>query len=85
MFREFYYSAVSGTDIRHDLIDDVSDEAHIKGYIGHMGHCFDYFRQSILCNGDLTPELVNKNGPHNGETMAIHQCRDWEKEIKWQS
>jgi hypothetical protein len=83
MFRESYYSAVAGTAMRQDLIDNITDEAHVSGYIGHIGHCFDYVRQSILCAGDMTPERINTRSPRNGELIGVHQCKDWQRVIEW--
>jgi len=82
MFRESYYSARTGVQMRHALMDDMSKEAHAKGYIGHIGHCFDYVRQGILCAGDMAVEKSMKP-TLPGDILGIHQCRDWEMAIEW--
>ncbi|KAK2052711.1 hypothetical protein LY76DRAFT_467223, partial [Colletotrichum caudatum] len=43
----------------------------------HLGHCFDFLRQGILCAADPTLEAL---GPGFTETTGegvVHQCRDW--------
>lgn len=82
MFRESYYSTLSGIELRHGLVDNISDKAHMEGYIGHIGHCFDYVRQSILCAGDMTIEKALTH-PQNGDVIGVHQCKDWEKAVEW--
>ncbi|KAK1565918.1 uncharacterized protein LY79DRAFT_573128 [Colletotrichum navitas] len=45
----------------------------------HLGHCFDFLRQGILCAADSTLEAM---GPGFTETTGegvVHQCRDWKK------
>jgi len=45
-----------------------------KSYVTHLSHCFDYLRQNILCNMDMTLEY-----PTDGENidgyMIAHQCK----------
>ncbi|PVH84629.1 hypothetical protein DL98DRAFT_584185 [Cadophora sp. DSE1049] len=44
--------------------------AEEDAYGGHVGHCFDYLRQSILCSADLTLE-------NTGVGWEVeHLCRD---------
>lgn len=54
----------------------------------HMGHCFDYLRQALMCAGDTTLESAQRLP--NGEWLPtvdgwgiIHQCRSWEEAIEW--
>ena len=60
--------------------------------VGHLGHCWDYIRQSIMCNGDTTLEWV---APPPDDTKGStgwgyqHQCKDfgaiysWAEENRW--
>lgn len=54
----------------------------------HMGHCFDYLRQAIMCAGDTTLESAMELP--NGELFPMvdgwgitHQCRSWDDAIEW--
>ncbi len=48
----------------------------------HLGHCFDYLRQSIMCAGDTALEKaivfegVRKPGVDGWG--VTHQCRHWD-------
>lgn len=46
---------------------------------GHIQHCLNYIRQSILCNPDLTLERGNfEDRDFSTEKFgATHVCRDW--------
>ncbi|EKG13614.1 Major facilitator superfamily [Macrophomina phaseolina MS6] len=51
----------------------------------HTNHCFDYLRQAILCNGDMTlegrTELDNTKGTDGyGHT---HVCRSYNELVQW--
>jgi len=56
---------------------------------GHVEHCFNYLRQAILCNSDITlePGETQKTIRPNGEihTHVVggintsHKCRDWKQ------
>ena len=47
----------------------------------HVGHCFDYIRQAIMCAGDMTLEWPRLEP--DGRRFAVdgwhiqHQCRNW--------
>lgn len=49
--------------------------------IGHVYHCFDYLRQSLMCAGDMTIEWPREE--EDGSRFAFdgwgveHQCKDW--------
>ncbi|RAL62701.1 hypothetical protein DID88_004544 [Monilinia fructigena] len=47
----------------------------------HWLHCFDYLRQTILCNADgtLEPPRVDSRGKENVDGMGERQCRDPEE------
>ncbi|KAL7915467.1 hypothetical protein GGI35DRAFT_489104 [Trichoderma velutinum] len=45
----------------------------------HWLHCFDYLRQTILCEADSTiePPMLNEKGQERVNGMGERQCRDW--------
>ncbi|KAG4032579.1 hypothetical protein MFRU_006g00500 [Monilinia fructicola] len=47
----------------------------------HWLHCFDYLRQTILCNADgtLEPPKLDSRGKENVDGMGERQCRDPEE------
>ncbi|KAI0478577.1 hypothetical protein GGR56DRAFT_328896 [Xylariaceae sp. FL0804] len=51
----------------------------------HMRHCIDLLRQSLMCHGDVTLEVVDEdiNGVHGFRTP--HKCIDWENLKEWTS
>lgn len=54
--------------------------------LGHLAHCFDYLRQSILCSGDTT--LEGRTYDSSGAEVPIgwgsyHECKDWEQISAW--
>ncbi|THH18315.1 hypothetical protein EW146_g2630 [Bondarzewia mesenterica] len=58
-----------------------------KDESGHVKHCFNYLRQAILCNADITLEpgrkvtSIGKDGKKHTEIEGgydvTHTCRDW--------
>ncbi|KAL3421015.1 hypothetical protein PVAG01_07460 [Phlyctema vagabunda] len=50
--------------------------------VGHLGHCFDYIRQSLMCSGDMSlesyPHLNKENNVAIDGWGAAHTCRDWD-------
>ena len=47
----------------------------------HASHCFEYLRNSILCNLDMT--LEGSYSAHRESGGQAHVCRDREQAIKW--
>ncbi|EME83135.1 uncharacterized protein MYCFIDRAFT_46958 [Pseudocercospora fijiensis CIRAD86] len=43
--------------------------------VQHARHCFDYFRQFIMCHADITP--LYTQGKHKSGDGQVHMCRDW--------
>lgn len=47
----------------------------------HVGHCFDYLRQSLMCAGDMSVEWPRVES--DGRKIAVdgwgveHRCRRW--------
>ncbi|KAK5736621.1 hypothetical protein LTR17_007278 [Elasticomyces elasticus] len=56
----------------------------------HINHCFDFVRQALMCNADLTLEWPRsiqdegKTGFVDGNNIP-HQCKDWTEIYKWAS
>ncbi|KAF7966830.1 hypothetical protein HWV62_11554 [Athelia sp. TMB] len=53
-----------------------------KDESGHVKHCFNYLRQAILCNADITLEpgktvVEDHHTAVMGGYDTIHKCRDW--------
>ncbi|EPS28978.1 hypothetical protein PDE_03924 [Penicillium oxalicum 114-2] len=52
----------------------------------HLEHCFDYVRQAVMCNSDVTPVPLTwypsskKFGP---DFRTTHMCRDFEGLLNW--
>ncbi len=60
------------------------NETMQKQHSTHLGHCFDYLRQAVMCAGDMTLEpAFDLTGPDagtkgvNGWNVA-HQCRNYQ-------
>ncbi|KAF3385797.1 hypothetical protein DPV78_012674 [Talaromyces pinophilus] len=62
-----YQSAFTGEALTQEL-------AH------HSAHCFDYLRQSIMCNADTSLEGKTESGPGWG---SVHQCKDYDALLEW--
>ncbi|EMD84701.1 hypothetical protein COCC4DRAFT_77040 [Bipolaris maydis ATCC 48331] len=43
----------------------------------HLGHCFDFLRQGILCAADSTLEPLGPGYTETDGTGVSHQCYDW--------
>ncbi|KAH7412050.1 hypothetical protein DE146DRAFT_642107 [Phaeosphaeria sp. MPI-PUGE-AT-0046c] len=46
----------------------------------HTAHCFNYIRQGITCNADLTLEGKTDAGPGEG---SEHECVDYDALLEW--
>jgi hypothetical protein len=46
----------------------------------HSAHCFNYVRQGLMCNADVTLEGKTDVGPGEG---SEHECVDYEALLKW--
>lgn len=53
----------------------------------HVFHCFDYIRQALMCNADMTVEWPRVE--EDGSRFAVdgwgidHQCKDWDSVMAW--
>ena len=47
----------------------------------HVGHCFDYLRQSIICSGDMSlewPKVEPDGRRFEVDGWGIpHECKSW--------
>lgn len=56
-------------------------ESLLKSQEDHVYHCFDYIRQALMCNADLTVEWPRTE--EDGRRIAVdgwgvsHQCKNW--------
>jgi hypothetical protein len=46
----------------------------------HSAHCFNYIRQGITCNADVTLEGKTEAGPGEG---SEHECVDYDALLEW--
>lgn len=46
----------------------------------HSAHCFNYIRQALMCNADLTLEGKTEAGPGEGHE---HECVDYDAVLAW--
>ena len=56
--------------------------------VDHVYHCFEYFRQVIVCNADPTMDVFLPLSDRPGviETLGwgnTHVCRDWDALSEW--
>ncbi|KAF1922665.1 uncharacterized protein M421DRAFT_426681 [Didymella exigua CBS 183.55] len=49
----------------------------------HLNHCWDYLRQTIMCNADVTLEWRRYNEQVGTGWGYQHQCKDWDAIIAW--
>ncbi|KAK3075454.1 hypothetical protein LTR53_001239 [Teratosphaeriaceae sp. CCFEE 6253] len=69
--------------------DDAAVQSMAKAN-GHINHCFDFIRQALMCNADLTlewPESAkDKDGTGRVDGNHIpHQCKNWGTIFDWAS
>lgn len=62
------------------------DETHIPtGHFSvHSRHCFDYLKQAIMCNLDMTLEGARMDAPAGTDGMGqTHVCRSHKQAMDW--
>ncbi|KAH8807264.1 hypothetical protein F5884DRAFT_856848 [Xylogone sp. PMI_703] len=68
------------------LVDTPTSRKHVN-HNGRPDHCFDYLRQLILCNLDLTYESAREDLDGKRRVAdgwgTIHQCKDWTAIQAW--
>jgi hypothetical protein len=76
--RTFLFTLKAGMD--YGTINETYDNM-LKPQEDHVYHCFDYIRQALMCNADLTVEWPRTE--ESGERVAVdgwgvtHQCKNW--------
>ncbi|KAF2845811.1 hypothetical protein T440DRAFT_258355 [Plenodomus tracheiphilus IPT5] len=51
--------------------------------LGHIRHCIDLLRQSLMCNADLTVELKDEQLGGVTGFGTVHHCVDWSELLDW--
>ena len=49
----------------------------------HIRHCLDLLRQSIMCYGDTTLEVMDPRVKGVHGFGVEHRCRDWGQLVHW--
>ncbi|KAK4455396.1 hypothetical protein QBC34DRAFT_460333 [Podospora aff. communis PSN243] len=65
----------------HEMHDTIPD------FYTHVDHCVETLRETIQCNGDLTPVphvWSEKKQMYLADTMLEHTCRDFGALLEWQ-
>lgn len=91
MLRQALYEALPGMvgghhgSSTHDTraaMPPTNDPNH-EHDLGHLGHCFDLLRQSLMCRPDLTVEVGNETLMGVTGFGTEHQCVDWNQLMSW--
>jgi hypothetical protein len=68
-----------------DSLSDMSHSSHSSSHnhpIEHLGHCFDYLRQAVMCAADTTLEPTEDLKSLGVKVVdgwnVTHQCRNYE-------
>ncbi|KAF2099796.1 hypothetical protein NA57DRAFT_75301 [Rhizodiscina lignyota] len=68
-------------DLNVTHAQDVGDRMHVD-------HCIETLRLQLMCNGDVTPLLINVDSESplgsSADFNTHHKCRDWNKLVEWQ-
>ncbi|PYI33815.1 hypothetical protein BP00DRAFT_485087 [Aspergillus indologenus CBS 114.80] len=88
-----YDDLVAGTSSMHKIRDaHEHDHFHHHGHSddptegphGHVNHCFQYLRESLLCCGDTALEGQGQRAqPGTDGTGAVHECKDFDAIMAW--
>ncbi|EXF74065.1 hypothetical protein CFIO01_10491 [Colletotrichum fioriniae PJ7] len=81
----------STMDAYYELIDRLNKNEAAKRELPtdpgwnseHLNHCWDYLRQTIMCNADVTLEWRKYNEQVGTGWGYQHQCKDWDAIIAW--
>ncbi|KAK1473430.1 hypothetical protein CABS01_04092 [Colletotrichum abscissum] len=81
----------STMDAYYELIDRLNKNEGAKRELPtdpgwnseHLNHCWDYLRQTIMCNADVTLEWRKYNEQVGTGWGYQHQCKDWDAIIAW--
>jgi hypothetical protein len=88
LIRDGYYSALENQSPTIIGLKTSPDESALMHHGEHIGHCFDYIRQAIMCNADMTLEWAEVSP--SGKVIASvdgwgipHTCRSWDDAVEW--
>ena len=76
--RTFLFTLQAG--VEYNTVNETYENL-LKPQEDHVYHCFDYIRQALMCNADLTVEWPRTE--ESGEKVAVdgwgvtHQCKNW--------
>ncbi|KXH48924.1 hypothetical protein CSIM01_08583 [Colletotrichum simmondsii] len=81
----------STMDAYYELIDRLNKNEGAKRELPtdpgwnseHLNHCWDYLRQTIMCNADVTLEWRKYNEQVGTGWGYQHECKDWDAIITW--
>ncbi|KAL1586399.1 hypothetical protein WHR41_05290 [Cladosporium halotolerans] len=82
--RTFLFTLKAGMDYNNTV---ETYDSLLKHQEDHVYHCFDYIRQALMCNADLTVEWPKTEA--NGERVAVdgwgvqHQCKNWDSVLEF--
>ncbi|KAF2150666.1 hypothetical protein K461DRAFT_280670, partial [Myriangium duriaei CBS 260.36] len=82
--RHYLYTAM---DVAKEGLQSEAAQRFINQPDEHVFHCFDYIRQALMCNADMTVEWPRAED--DGSRFAVdgwgidHQCKDWDSIMKW--
>jgi hypothetical protein len=89
MLREAYYALYNNRTAKIWGEQELSDNERHHSRFVHVGHCFDYLRQAIMCAGDMTLEWAGRDADGNimagpsGWGILHRQCRNWGQAYEW--
>ncbi|KXH44577.1 hypothetical protein CNYM01_09538 [Colletotrichum nymphaeae SA-01] len=86
-----FHPRYSTMDAYYELIDRLNKNEGTKRELPtdpgwnseHLNHCWDYLRQTIMCNADVTLEWRKYNEQVGTGWGYQHQCKDWDAIIAW--
>lgn len=70
-------------EMRFEIQRGRAGKASMDEPVGHLDHCFDYMRQSVLCCSDTSLEIAHRVKHPEGDRAgtyglgSVHTCRDW--------
>ncbi|GAB7329181.1 hypothetical protein MBLNU13_g01001t1 [Cladosporium sp. NU13] len=82
--RTFLFTLKAGMDFNSTA---ETYDRMLKHQEEHVYHCFDYIRQALMCNADLTVEWPRTEA--DGSRVAVdgwgvsHQCKNWDSVLEF--
>ncbi|POS75824.1 hypothetical protein DHEL01_v205777 [Diaporthe helianthi] len=67
----------------YQLLNHRPGDPPVEPNMEHLNHCWEYLRQGLMCNADVTLEW-HKYGEQAGTGWGYqHDCKDWDAIIAW--